>query len=408
MGMVMAAGPPASRGRVRTLRAGLALVAALVVSCAFGAASALADAGKVLVFTGTAGTANPATRDGGRRASGGRHGRRLHGRRDVRRDQDRRGEPRRLPRRRVRQLRRRRAQRRAGSRAAGVRPGRRRLRRHRRDGQARRGRQRVLRHADRPHRRLAHRRRARPAPRTSSSSTASTRPRATSTRSCKARNDNYYAWTNNPTGTVHTVARVRFNTLSGRHARSPTTPSQRFTGTTATRSSRSSSAPLSWCRDIQSGRSFYTGMGQTVGAYDDRAQQAPRLRRPVGRRHGPRRLQGDDQLQLHAHAPDAVEPDDPGAAGQRDDRQRQPVHGRDRRAGDGRRRPHLLRRPRGLLPGPAAVHAVDASDHGPRLRSDPRLRPARRGLARPEPVADHQGRRLHGARRQGRRPRDRR
>ena len=43
----------------------------------------------------------------------------------------------------------------------------------------------------------------------------------------------------------------------------------------------------------------------------------------------------------------------------------------------------------------------------PRLRPDPRLRPARRGLVRPEPVADHQGRRLHGARRQGRRQRDR-
>ena len=42
----------------------------------------------------------------------------------------------------------------------------------------------------------------------------------------------------------------------------------RFTGTTNTIQPQLERA-LSWCRDIQSGRSFYTGMGQTVGAYDD-------------------------------------------------------------------------------------------------------------------------------------------
>ena len=71
--MVMAAGPPVSQGRSRVLRAGLALAAALVVSLVFGAASAAANAGKVLVFTGTAGTANPATRHGGHRTAGRRH-----------------------------------------------------------------------------------------------------------------------------------------------------------------------------------------------------------------------------------------------------------------------------------------------------------------------------------------------
>ena len=50
---------------------------------------------------------------------------------------------------------------------------------------------------------------------------------------------------------------------------------------------------------------------------------------------------------------------------------------------------------------------MDASAHRPRLRPDPRLRPARRGLARPEPGPHHQGRRLHGPGRQGRRHRDR-
>ena len=45
----------------------------------------------------------------------------------------------------------------------------------------------------------------------------------------KGRSDNYYPWTNNPTGPVHTVARVRFNTLPTA-PRSPTTPCTRFTG----------------------------------------------------------------------------------------------------------------------------------------------------------------------------------
>ena len=88
----------------------------------------------------------------------------------------------------------------------------------------------------------------------------------------------------------------------------------RFTGHARTRSSRSSERALSWCRDIQQGRSFYTGMGQTVGAYDATLSKHLGVRRPVGGGHGPRRLQGDDQLELHADAPDAVEPDGPGAA----------------------------------------------------------------------------------------------
>ena len=41
----------------------------------------------------------------------------------------------------------------------------------------------------------------------------------------------------------------------------------RFTGGTNTLQPQGERA-LSWCRDIQQGRSFYTGMGQTVAAYD--------------------------------------------------------------------------------------------------------------------------------------------
>ena len=86
------------------------------------------------------------------------------------------------------------------------------------------------------------------------------------------RNDNYFQWTNNPTGQVHTVARVRFNTIptaDGTGRTSVTNDAvQRLTGNGNTLQPQLQRA-LSWCRDLQQGRSFYTGMGQTAAAYDD-------------------------------------------------------------------------------------------------------------------------------------------
>jgi glucose/arabinose dehydrogenase len=83
----------------------------------------------------------------------------------------------------------------------------------------------------------------------------------------KAHNDAYYTWTNNPTGLVHTVARVRFNTLPD--GTSVTNDAiSRFTGTTATNQPQLE-RPVSWCRDVQQGRSFYTGLGGTAAAYAD-------------------------------------------------------------------------------------------------------------------------------------------
>ena len=121
----------------------------------------------------------------------------------------------------------------------------------------------------------------------------------------KSRNDNYYR---GPTTrrARSTPSRACASTRSARRAdgtgrsRSPTTPSR------ASRARRNTLQPqleraLSWCRDLQQGRSFYTGMGQTAAAYDDDAVNKHLARRhPVGRRHGPRQLQGDDQLELHA------------------------------------------------------------------------------------------------------------
>ncbi len=65
------------------------------------------------------------------------------------------------------------------------------------------------------------------------------------------RNDIYYRWATRPTGTVHTVARYR---AVGAAAGDGTT-----TGGT--------DWPISWCRDYQGGRSFYTGMGRTAAGY---------------------------------------------------------------------------------------------------------------------------------------------
>jgi type 1 glutamine amidotransferase len=86
----------------------------------------------------------------------------------------------------------------------------------------------------------------------------------------KGHADSYYTWTNNPTGSVHTVARVRFNDIPGAEpgTRESVTNDaiQRLTGTTNTLQPQLQRA-LSWCRDVQQGRSFYTGMGRTVDAY---------------------------------------------------------------------------------------------------------------------------------------------
>jgi glucose/arabinose dehydrogenase/type 1 glutamine amidotransferase len=65
------------------------------------------------------------------------------------------------------------------------------------------------------------------------------------------RNDAFYTWQSNPTGSVHTLIRVR----SGEVAGDGTHPNI--------------DRPLAWCRDFQGGRSVYTGLGRTVNSYDE-------------------------------------------------------------------------------------------------------------------------------------------
>jgi type 1 glutamine amidotransferase len=75
----------------------------------------------------------------------------------------------------------------------------------------------------------------------------------------------WYSWATNPTGTVHTVARVRFNTIPG--GSSVTNDAiARFTGMTATLQPQLE-RPAAWCRDVQQGRSFYTMLGGTEASY---------------------------------------------------------------------------------------------------------------------------------------------
>ena len=63
------------------------------------------------------------------------------------------------------------------------------------------------------------------------------------------RSDVWFNWATNPSGTVHTVARVRERSYS---------PGEGADGW---------DHPISWCRDYAGGRSFYTGMGGTADSY---------------------------------------------------------------------------------------------------------------------------------------------
>jgi PKD repeat protein/glucose/arabinose dehydrogenase/type 1 glutamine amidotransferase len=64
-----------------------------------------------------------------------------------------------------------------------------------------------------------------------------------------SRSDRWYNWDPSPIGTVHTLAQVEERSYDpGPGANGPF-------------------HPVSWCRDYEGGRSFYTGMGHTEGSY---------------------------------------------------------------------------------------------------------------------------------------------
>ena len=67
------------------------------------------------------------------------------------------------------------------------------------------------------------------------------------------RTDVWYRWQTRPTGNVHTVARWR----------ALADPAGDGTSTGGT------DHPISWCRDVRGGRSFFTGMGRTADGYGE-------------------------------------------------------------------------------------------------------------------------------------------
>ncbi|MFH8617642.1 ThuA domain-containing protein [Streptomyces sp. NPDC017979] len=65
------------------------------------------------------------------------------------------------------------------------------------------------------------------------------------------RPDKWFNWAVNPSGSVHTVARLKESSI---------TPAAKPNGW---------DHPVSWCRDYDGGRSFYTGMGGTVDSFSE-------------------------------------------------------------------------------------------------------------------------------------------
>ena len=272
----------------------LALVGALLATFALSASPALANAGKILVFTGTAGTLNPSSADAVARS---RRSAPPTTSPSTPRPARRRSTPRtsRTIARSCSSTRRATSSTPPGDRAAGLRP----------DGGGgfvgigetallEQGGAAFFNTLTRPlgapridrHRRLQRRR-------TSSSSTACTRRRA-------------------QLPLVSARARPRPGTSGPRTRRARSTPSR---ASAATRCPDGTSVhqrrrlalhrrhgnaiqpqldrAAAWCRDVQQGRSFYTELGSTAASVADAdVKQAPARRDPVGRRHGPRRLQG--------------------------------------------------------------------------------------------------------------------
>jgi len=67
------------------------------------------------------------------------------------------------------------------------------------------------------------------------------------------RTDRFLNWEQSPVGQVHTIAQVEEKSYNpGQGANGPF-------------------HPISWCRDYEGGRSFYTGMGRTEGSYGEEA-----------------------------------------------------------------------------------------------------------------------------------------
>src|SRR3954465_12178825 len=79
----------------------------------------------------------------------------------------------------------------------------------------------------------------------------------------KGVSEKWYTWGTNPTGTVHTGARVRFNTIPD----GSSVPNDAVRASTTNQPQGERAA--AWCRDIQLGRSFYSEIGGSSTAWAD-------------------------------------------------------------------------------------------------------------------------------------------
>jgi type 1 glutamine amidotransferase/glucose/arabinose dehydrogenase len=79
----------------------------------------------------------------------------------------------------------------------------------------------------------------------------------------KGVSEKWYTWGTNPTGTVHTVARVRFNSIPD--GSSVTNDAVRAATTNQPQGARAAA----WCRDVQMGRSFYSEIGGSTTQWAD-------------------------------------------------------------------------------------------------------------------------------------------
>ena len=225
------------------------------------------------------------------------------------------------------------------------------------------------------------------------------------------RNDNYFQWTNNPTGQVHTVARVRFNTIptadgTGRirdQRRRPAPDGQR-----ATRCSRSSSARCRGAVTCSRVARSTPAWARPSAAYDDSLNKhlASAVQWAAGM------VRGNCKATINSnYTHTRLTPANPTYPNQPMDSSTanfNPFMGEIdalAMAEDGR----IFYAGRavcfaGQQQFTQWTHPTTGLGCGPIHVYDPRGA----GLDRPEPVADRQGRRPHGARCQGRRHRDRR
>ena len=193
--------------------------------------------------------------------------------------------------------------------------------------------------------------------------------------------ETWYTWAVNPTGTVHTIARVRGNTLPD--GTSITNDAvQRFTDATNANQPQLN-RPAAWCRDVQQGRSLYTSLGSNAGSVADESVRK-HLLGAVQWAAG--MVRGNCKASINSnYSATRITPVQATGSNQ--------FYGEMTKSALVRRRPDLLRRPRDLLPGLHADRQLGLGEHRPRLRHDPRLGRARRGLERPERGQDQRRRR---------------